>query len=212
MSIVKRIISASMLIILLGSLNADEGFFVGKIVYEYSFTDLEGKDITEKLAPVYGRAQHYYVDLKNYKAYDENNNWVQLYQGATNTYFYFSKDKTAQRFNASMPTSQKIAVTHLDKQEKVFGYDCKAIQIETENTTIVYYFNPSIKVDARVYTNHKIGEWHKYMETTEGALPLKFVMTNPRNGFVWTSTATTISRQALSADDFKFPDGILLSN
>ncbi len=212
MSIVKRIISASILIILLSSLKADEDFFVGKIVYEYSFTDLEGEDITEKLAPYYGREQHYYVDLKNYKAYDENNNWVQLYHGDTNSYFYFSKDKTAQKFNASMSTAQKIVVTRLDKKEKVCGYDCEVIQIETENTTVVYYFNPSIKVDAKVYANHKIGEWHKYMETTEGALPLKFVMTNPKNGFVWTSVATEVSRQALSAGHFKFPDDVLLSN
>lgn len=208
----KKIISASILAVLLTSFMMSEDFFTGKIIYQYSFTDLNGKDITDKMAPYYGREQHYYIDDENYKAYDENNNWVQLYHGETNTYFYFSKDKTAQKFSASMPTAQNIKVTRIDKKEKVCGYDCNAIQIETENTTIVYYFSSSIKVDPAFYAKHKIGEWNKYMEATDGALPLKFVMTNLKNGFVWTSVATEVSRQALSADDFKFPDDVLLSN
>lgn len=159
----KKIISASILAALLTSFMMSVDFFTGKITYQYSFTDLNGKDITDKMAPYYGREQHYYIDDENYKAHDENNNWVQLYHGETNSYFYFSKDKTAQKFDASMPTAQKVVVTIIDKKEKVSGYDCDVIQIETENTTIVYYFSSSIKVDAKVYANHKIGEWHKYI-------------------------------------------------
>lgn len=208
----KKIISAFILAMLLGSFKTEDDVFVGKIIYQYSFTDLNGKDITDKMASYHGREQHYYIDARNYKAYDEQHNWVQLYHGETNSYFYFSKDKTAQKFDASMPTAQNVIVTTIDKKEKVCGYNCDAIQIETENTTIVYYFNSSIKVDSRIYANHKIGEWNKYMEATDGALPLKFVMTNAKNGFVWTSTATEVSRQVLSADDFKFPDDVLLSN
>lgn len=208
----KKLITISLLIVLLTSFTTNKATFVGKIIYKHSFTDLKGNDITEKIAPYFGLEQHYFIDGKNYKAYDENNNWVQLYNSETNNYYYFSKDKTAQKFDGSTQTSQKFIATKLDRKEKVAGYNCNIIQVETDNSTTIYYYNSTIKTDIKAFSKHNFGEWNKYLEATSGALSLKIVMTDYKNGYIFTSVATEVVRQDLTSQDFLFPTDIELKD
>lgn len=183
--------------------------FTGKILYKYSFTDLQGNDINGKLVPYLGSEQHYFIDNKNYKSlYQEK--LQQLYNSQTNAYYFIPDGKSAQKLDGSQPTSQTFKVTPLDITEKVAGYSCKAIQVETDNATTVYFYSPEVRTDKRVFSKHEFGEWNKYLEATDGALALKYVMTDKKNGFVWTSTATEVSRKDFGADDFVLPKDVVV--
>lgn len=198
------------LAVLLFAFKSSEKDFTGKIVYQYKFKDLAGNDLTDRMAAYVGREQHYYINGKNYKAYDEKENLMQLYNSATNTYYAVAKDKTAQKMDAAQGASPKHEVKHLDEREQIAGYDCKAVQIETDEATIVYYYSPQIKVDPKVYARHHFGEWDKYLAATQGCLPLKHVITNTKDGFVWTATAVRIERIALKDKDFELPQDVRL--
>jgi hypothetical protein len=208
----KKLLVLSVLTILTTSFTSDKETFIGKIVYKNSYADLQGNDMTEKVSSVFGREIHYFIDGKNYKAYDEKDNWIQLYNSGTNTYYHFNRDKTAMKLDGAMQTSQKIEVTKLDLREKIAGYDCQAIQIETDHSTTIYYYSPALKTDAKAFTKHNFGEWNKYLEATDGALTLKFIITNSKEGYVWTSVATEVVKQDLTATDFAFPSDVKLSN
>ncbi|AHM59266.1 hypothetical protein D770_04995 [Flammeovirgaceae bacterium 311] len=201
----RKLIASLMLAVVLTAFTVDEDIFVGKILYKYSFSDMNGNEITEKLSPYFGREQHYFIDSENYKALDENGDLVQLYSSETNTYYYFNKGKFVQKIDGSTQTSKKAVVTELDLEDEIAGYNCKAVQIETDNATTVYYYSPSIKTDKEVFSKHNFGEWNRYLEATGGGLTLKFVMTDHKNGYVWTSVATEVSRMDLSAEDFVLP-------
>lgn len=202
---IKKSLTIFILILLCSSFSSDNDLFVGKILYKYSFTDLKGNDITDKLKLYFGSEQYYFIDKLNYKTYDENNNLVQLYNSETNTYYYFSKDKTAKKFDGATLTSQTFKVTKLDKREKIAGYDCESIQVEKDNSTTIYYFSKAIATDPKIFAKHNFGEWDKYLEATHGALTLKFIMTDHKNGYIWISTAIDVSKQKLTASDFVFP-------
>ena len=208
----RNIFITIVLAVLLLSPIADGKIFVGKILYKHSFTDLKGNDITSRLAPVFGLEQHYYIDRENYKALDELNNWKQLYNSKSNTYFYFSDKKSVQKLDASVQSAQKIKVTRLNKQEKDAGYICSGLQIEKGNTTTIYYYSPLVKTEVKVFSKHNLGEWNQYLEATEGALPLKFVMTNHKDSYVWTAVATQVSKMKLMEKDFEFPEGYKLQD
>ena len=45
----------------------------------------------------------------------------------------------------------------------------------------------------------------KYLKEVDGALNLKFVVTNHKNGFIWTAVATEVTQQKLKTTDFEFP-------
>lgn len=186
---------------------SNEDFFNGKILYKYTFTDLQGNDINSKLVPYLGSEQHYFIDNKNYKSLNQNK-LQQLYNSDTNNYYFFTDNNTAQKFDASKATSEKFNVTRLNKTEKVAGYDCKAIQIETDEAVTIYFYSPQIKTDKKVFARHSFGEWNKYLEETDGALALKYIMTNKKYGYIWTSTAIEISKLRLTAKDFSLPEKV----
>lgn len=206
----KKIIAFVAVLTCLSSFKGSEESFSGKILYQYTFTDLSGKDMTDKMTPFVGKEQHYFISGKNYKAYDENNNLTQLYNAETNTYYSVNKDKTAQKLDGATVTSQRfeVKVKNLAATEKIAGYDCKSVQIETDGASTIYYYSPKVKIDAKVFAKHSLGEWNKYLETTQGCLALKYVMTNTKNGFIWTATAAKVEKQALPAKDFELPKDI----
>lgn len=186
--------------------------FTGKIQYVYSFSDLQGKDITESAAVDMGLEQHFFVDDSNYKSYDEKNNLTQLYDSRNNTYFGFWKDKTAHRIDAMTRTSQQYQITRLKHKETILGYDCEAIQVVTDELTTVYYYSPQLRIDHRAFAKHNFGDWNRYLEATNGALSLKYTITNHKKGYVWTVLATKITRMHLGDRDFEFPKGYVLRN
>ncbi len=208
----KNLIAILFLTTLTVAFKADNPLFEGKILYKYSFTDLNGNDITNTMAPALGREQRYYINSKNYKAYDENNNWMQLYNSSTNTYYYFKKDNTVMKIDGATKTSQKFIVTMLEKKERIAGYDCNSVQIETDGTTTIYYYSPLVKVNANEFSRHIFGEWNQYLKATGGALSLKFVMTDRKDGYIWTCVASEVVKAKLRAKDFAFPPKVSLDN
>lgn len=200
----KKLLAFCLVFILLTSFRGDEESFTGKIVYKYTFTDLAGNDITEKLAPFFGAGQHYFIDSKNYKGLNEKLELVQLYNSETNKYHYYSADGV-KVFDGSTVTSQKADVTRLDKKEKVAGYECLSVKLETDNSETVYYYSPLVKVNPKAFEKHNFGEWNKYLQASGGGITLKFVLTNRKNGYIWTSVATEVVKMKLKAKDFAPP-------
>lgn len=198
--------------IALTSAKTDKSVFTGKIEYSFSFSDLQGNDITNRMASILGREQHYFVTDGNYKSYDEGQNITQLYNGRTNTYYGFWKDKTAHQIDALTRTSQQYLITKLDKKEKILGYDCIAIQVDTDESTSVYYYSPLLKIDPNAFLKHNFGDWNRYLEATSGALSLKYVITNHKKEYVWTVLANKITKMPLRMVDFEFPEGYVLKN
>ncbi|MGB4397885.1 MAG: DUF4412 domain-containing protein [Daejeonella sp.] len=159
-----------------------------------------------------GREQHYFVDDSNYKSYDEKNNLTQLYDSRSNTYYGFWKDKTAHRIDAMTRTSQQYQVTRLKQKETILGYECETIQVITDESTTIYYYSPQLRIDHKAFSKHNFGDWNRYLEATNGALALKYKITNHKKGYVWTVLATKIIRMTLKAGDFEFPRGYVLRN
>ena len=198
--------------ITLTSATTDESVFTGKIQYSFSFSDLQGNDITNRMESILGREQHYFVIDGNYKSYDESQNITQLYNGRTNTYYGFWKDKTAHRIDALTRTSQQYKITRLSKTETIQGYKCVAIEVDTDESTTLYYYSPLLRIDFSGFTKHNFGDLNRYLEATNGALSLKYVITNHKKGYVWTILAKEISRLNLEETDFEFPEGYVLKN
>ena len=186
--------------------------FVGKILYKNSFTDLKGNDITSRLAPVLGLEQHYFTDGENYKALDEKNNWLQLFLGKSNSYYFFSANKSAQKIDVSAISPQKIKIIKLDQTEKIAGYNCNLLQVEKEDSTTIYYYSSSVKIDPKLFANHYLGEWNQYLEASEGALALKFVIANHKAKYIWQAVATQVTKLKLTRKDFEFPGEYKLTN
>ena len=202
----KKILVSTGFIFALLSFQPPAGFFSGEIVLQYQFKDAQGRDITDKMAAVLGRGQHYFVNEKNYKAYDETNRLVQLYNSSTNAYYEVTANKEVHKIDASVAGSKTFTVQKSAEQETIAGYACRSIVVLTDDFSTTYFFTPLIKVDRRSYAHHNFGDWNKILEATGGALPLKYKIVFLKQAFMqWTMTATSVVPKKLKDDDFQAP-------
>ncbi len=200
-----------LLLIIATSFQSVTGDFVGVIKIKHKYKDLEGKDITSRLAPHLGKEWEYSIDDKNYKSVNEAGNWVQLYNGESNVYYSFTKEKKASKYDAGATSSSKFEVTYLDRKEKVAGYICDVMKVETDDQTTIYYYSKEIRTNPENFANHQFGNWNKYLKAADGGITLKFELTDHKNKFMWIATATEVKPMALSATDFEFPSGYTIA-
>lgn len=199
----KQLLPLLTLLLLLTAFTAKEEFFSGKIIYQYHFTDFDGNDINAHVVPIIGSESHYYINSKHYKS-QTNDKLQQLYHAETNTYYSVLND-TITSVDGKQKTTKKYKLKHLPGTVQVAGFDCKVLQVETDNSVTDYYYSPQLRVDRKAFAKHNYGEWNKYLKATDGALALKHVLRDKRSGLVWTATASEIIPMELSAADFALP-------
>jgi hypothetical protein len=185
-----------------------------KIVYVNSFTDLEGNDLTAEMAPFFGRENHYFITNSNYKVYDENNKLLTLYTGSTNTYYSFigQDDNAAEKTDAATGKSKRLHVKALPDKETICGYVCSAVEISSPDDKTVYYYNSAVSIDKTNYAKHNFGDFNKSLDATNGAVPLKIVMTDKKLKYIWTAEAKEVKRVSMKPEDFELPAGVKITN
>lgn len=179
----------------------DNSWFSGRIVYHNTFKTLAGQDITDKLAPILGSETFYYINNNKYKSYTEQKQLVQLYDGDDNVYRPFMRGQAMPVMEASK-ASYEVEITPLKEQATILGYTCHSLQVTGDGSTTVYYYSPKVRVDAEKFSKHQLGNWYAYLKASGGALPLRFIITNTKQGYIWTSEATAVQDMPLTAADF----------
>lgn len=200
----KKIILLGLLLLVLAAFRAVAPEFEGRIIYQYSFTDLQGNDITARLTPYLGQQQHYYVKGAAYKAYNEKKEWMQLYEPGPNSYHYFQGGKLAKTFAAG-DAAGPAKTTALKTTETILGHACRALQIDADGTSTTYFYSPDVRLNPAPYARHNFGHWNTVLQGTNGGLPLKFVSVNSQAGFIMTAVAIEITPLQLQAEDFALP-------
>lgn len=176
--------------------------FSGKIIYEYQFFDPQsGADITGQMSTLLGKEQHYFILDDSYKAYDEDNNFEQLYTGSDNKYFFPNPTTNEiMVIDASFSMSEIISVTHKEETETILGKVCKQVVIKTTTDETVYFYSEDIAVDPSKFSEHALGQWNAFLKASNGSLPLKYVVKNEQ--YVWNSIAVSYEEIELSPEDF----------
>jgi hypothetical protein len=181
----------------------DGPWFSGKIVYHNTFKTLAGDDVTAKLTPLLGADDPYYISDNSYKMYTDKQQLLELYTGDNNKYQFFMGGQAVPGLDAAVGTPGTV-VTPLAQTATVAGYACQSLQLAnaTEGTSTVYYYAPKLRVNPERFAKHAFGDFYTYLKATNGALPLRMVVTNTKQGFVMTSEATSVQAMALPASEF----------
>ena len=185
------------------TLPADGPWFSGKIVYHNTFKTLEGQDITDKVAPLLGMDDPYYISADGYKMYTDGGKLVELYAVADNQYHAFMNGQAMPVVDAATGTPGAV-VKPLTQTATVAGYPCQSVEVSnpTEGTSTVFFYAPKLRVNPEAFSKHAYGDFYTYLKATKGALPLRMVVTNSKQGFVMTSEATSVKTMPLTAADF----------
>jgi len=168
--------------------------FEGYIMYEYQYIDSLGEDVTAQLSPSMGSEQHYFIDSSNYVALNENEELIQLYNSATNTY-YFVIEGQIKSLSASFQYPKNTVIEKSEVSDTIIDFDCNAVVFTSEMSETTYFTNDSIFVEPLAFTEHIFGNWALFLKETEGALPLKFITKS--NGIIQIATAQIVKRMEI---------------
>lgn len=197
-----KILTPTLLLTLLCTIAYTQNFS-GKIAYSNTFTDLNNKDITAQMASFFGKETHYFINDNNYKAYDQNNRLLYLYNASSNVYYSSTSGKNnISQTDAGKPTGEKPEIKMLPGKTTISGYECASLEMKTPSGNTTYFFSPGVQINKNNFQHHHFGNWNAYLKASNGALPLKFIYTDTKNGFIWTCVAKGVESRHLKETDF----------
>jgi len=199
----KKILAANVgcFIVLLGLFaSCSPNYFEGKILYKYQYKDKEGNDITEKMKIGKDLEQHYFINPHNYKSKNEKGQLTQLYNSATNKY-YFNVGLELEEVSGAKEFPKTFKSTKLSEKLTILDRSCQALLVTSEVGTTTYFYSKKVKVNPAPFSKHRFGNWNSYLSITKGALPLKFVIVFDRYTLI--ATAVEVTPMRLSDSSFE---------
>lgn len=175
-------------------------YFEGKILYKYQYIDKQGKDITSRMKLEGDVEQHYFINLKNYKSKNQNDQLTQLYNSATNKYYY-NLGLELEEVDAGKEFPKSFQSKSLPDKQTILDMPCKSLLMKSEVGSTTYFYSKKVKVNPTPFSRHRFGNWNSYLSLTKGALPLKFVIVFDQ--YTLTATAVEVTRMKLDDKEFE---------
>jgi hypothetical protein len=180
--------------------------FEGKVVYKNDYKSKMPNVTSEQFNSMMGTTQEYFSKGGDYKSVVDGKlfQW-QLYINKENKlYSKMSNSPTILWNDGSVNTNELITSEIKKGVTTILGHPCDELVLTCKNGVEKYYFNAVLKVDAKLFVQHKFGNWNEVLSKT-GALPLKMIIENPQ--FVLESVATEIVPMKVDDKEFQLPAG-----
>jgi len=181
--------------------------FEGKIVYANSYKSKNPKMTDQQWNSMMGSTQDYLIKGGDYKSISNGTlvQW-QLYINKDNKlYNKMSNSETAFWNDATVQGDEVLKVEVNKNVTEILGYKCDELILTCKSGVQKYYFNAKIAVDAKLFTNHKLGNWFDFLSKSN-SLPLKIVVETAQ--FTMESIAKEVKPMKLEATTFELPAGI----
>jgi hypothetical protein len=181
--------------------------FEGKIIYKNSLKSKIAGLTDEQFTAMVGATQEYYIKGGDYKSVNNGSlvQW-QLYVNKDNKLYNKMSNSEALLFNEGAANTDTVLKAFINKGvTEILGYKCDELVLTCKSGVQKYYFSSSLAVDAKLYVNHKYGNWYEYLSRSN-ALPLKMVIDNAQ--FVLESSATEIKPMKLELSFFELPANV----
>ncbi|PWA04176.1 hypothetical protein [Flavobacterium psychrotolerans] len=181
--------------------------FEGKIVYTNSYKSKKPEMSDQKWAALLGSTQEYFIKGGDYKSVTNGTlvQW-QLYNNKENRLYVKMANSEAAFWNDASVQGDAILKVEVNKNAtEVLGYKCDEVILTCESGLQKYYFNSKLAVDAKLFVNHKFGNWYGFLSESH-ALPLKSIIEIAV--FTVESVATEVKPMKLDANTFELPEGI----
>ena len=194
---------------LLFSILAFSQSFEGKILYTNTYKSKNTQYTYERWATILGDTETYFIKGGDYKTTTNGSlmQW-QLYINKDNKlYSKMSNTETVLWNDASVQDDVVLSVKINKNSIRILGYLCDELILTCKSGIQKYYYSSKIGIDAKLFSNHKYGNWYDYLSQSN-ALPLKMVMENPE--FITYSIAISVVPMSLEKELFELePDARL---
>lgn len=201
-----RIFLLAVLAVFTWSLSSAQSF-EGKIAYRNTYKSKIVNLSDEKFSSMMGDAQMYYIKDGEYKS-ETNGSLMQwqLYINKDNKLYNKMSNSEALVWNDGATNSDEVLKAEVNKGAiEILGYKCDELILTCKSGMQKYYYTSKVPVDAKLYANHKFGNWYDFLSRSN-ALPLKMIIDTAQ--FTLESTATEVKPMKLEQSFFELPVGV----
>ena len=165
--------------------------FEGEIIYKNSYKSKMAAVSDEQFNAMMGSVQEYYIKEGDYKSVVNGSmfQW-QLYVNKDNKLYTKTSNTETLIWNDGAVNPDSVLKAVIKKEViEILGYMCDELVLTCKSGVQKYYFSSKLSVDAKLFANHKFGNWYDFL-LKSNALPLKTIVDNPQ--FVLESIATEV--------------------
>ncbi|RWY57463.1 hypothetical protein [Mucilaginibacter gilvus] len=184
--------------------------FEGTIVYKNSYKSKMPTVTDQQFTDMMGTTQTWSISGAAYRA-ELNGQLVQwqVYVPADNKLYTKMANSADALWNDAAENKDEVLSSELHKDViEILGYKCDELVLNCKSGVQKYYFSKKLGIDARLFSNHKFGNWYA-MLSEAGAVPLKTIVDSPQ--FTIESIATEIKPAKLDKALFVLPAGTTTS-
>jgi len=180
--------------------------FEGKVIYKNDYKSKVPDMTSEQFNAMMGTTQEYFLKGGNYKSILNGKllQW-QLYINKDNKLYDKMSNSPTIFWNDGSVYTDEVIKSEINRGVlNVLGYRCDELVLTCKNGVEKYYFSSELKVDAKLFEQHKFGNWDAVISRT-GSLPLKMIIDNAQ--FVMEQIAIEIIPMKLDDKEFELPAG-----
>jgi len=178
--------------------------FEGKVTYETAYKS-KIPNVTDALyTEMMGKSQEYNLKNGNYRT-TSNGTFLQwqLYLNKDNKLYTKFSNSASVLWNDGAVNPDSVLKTEFNKEIiDILGYKCDELILTCRSGIQKYYFNSKLKIDPKLFENHKFGNWYQYLSHSQ-AVPLKMILDNVQFSVV--IVATAIQPQKIDDQLFLLP-------
>ncbi|MEQ1588496.1 MAG: hypothetical protein ABL895_21600 [Cyclobacteriaceae bacterium] len=180
--------------------------FEGKVIYSNIYTSKVPNIPNEQFNAMMGSTQEYMIKEGNYKS-TMNGTFVQwqLYINKDNKLYNKIASSTTILWNDGAISTDEVLKAEVNRNvTEVLGRQCDELILTCKSGVQKYYYSTDLKVDPKLFENHKFGNWNEIMARTN-SLPLRIVMETQQFGLE--CNAVEIQPMKLDSKLFELPVG-----
>lgn len=180
--------------------------FEGKVIYSNSYTSKVPNIPNEQFNAMMGSTQEYVIKEGNYKS-TMNGTFVQwqLYINKDNKLYNKIATTTSILWNDGAISTDEVIKAEVNKNvTEVLGRTCDELILTCKSGVQKYYYSSDLKVNPKLFENHKFGNWNEIMARTN-SLPLRIIMETQQFGLE--CNAVEIQPMKLDSKLFELPVG-----
>ncbi len=180
--------------------------FEGKVVYSNVYTSKVPNIPNQQFNAMMGSTQEYIIKDGNYKS-TMNGTFVQwqLYINKDNKLYNKIATTSSILWNDATISTDEVLKAEVNRNvTEVLGRPCDELILTCKSGVQKYYYSTDLKVNPKLFENHKFGNWNEIMARTN-ALPLRIVMETQQFGLE--CNAVEIQPMKLDSKLFELPVG-----
>ena len=178
--------------------------FEGKVTYQNTYKSKIPNVTDDLLTAMMGTSQAFNFKGGNYRSVSNGTflQWQLYIQKDNKLYTKFSNSPSIL-WNDGAVNPDSVLKTELNREVlDILGYKCDELVLTCKNGVQKYYFNSKLKLDPKLFENHKFGNWYQYLSQSK-AVPLKLMIDNAQFSLV--SMATNIQPEKIDDQFFALP-------